>query len=63
MNDGLCGRTGGGFVTCFCALFDADGTVIIANAGHPAPYCDGQEVELDSGLPLGLAPGVSTPNP
>ena len=58
LNEGLVGHTGGGFVTCCCARFDPDGTVTIANAGHLAPYCDGQEVELDSGLPLGLAPGV-----
>ena len=59
LNDGLAGRTGGGFVTCCCARFDADGTVTIANAGHPAPYCDGHEVEVEAGLPLGIAQGVA----
>ena len=58
LNDGLAGRTGGGFVTCCCARFDADGSVTMANAGHPSPYCDGQEVEVEAGLPLGIAPGV-----
>ncbi len=54
LNNGLAGHTGGGFVTCCCARFDADGTVTIANAGHPSPYCDGREVEVAAGLPLGV---------
>jgi hypothetical protein len=58
LNWGLVGHTGGGFVTCCCARFDADGTVTIANAGHPSPYLDGCEVEVEAGLPLGIAPGV-----
>ena len=58
LNEGLIGRTGGGFVTCCCSRFDLDGTVTIANAGHPAPYCDGREMEVEAGLPLGIAPGV-----
>ena len=58
LNRGLVGNTGGGFVTCCCARFDADGTVTIASAGHPSPYCDGREVEMEAGLPLGIAPGV-----
>ncbi len=58
LNEGLAGRGSGGFVTCCCARFDADGTVTIANAGHPSPYVDGREVEMEAGLPLGIAPGV-----
>ncbi len=58
LSEGLIGRSGGGFVTCCCARFDADGNVTIANAGHPAPYCDGRELVIESGLPLGLVPGV-----
>ena len=58
LNEGLAGHTGGGFVTCCCARFDADGTVTIASAGHPAPYCDGREVEMGTGLPLGVMQGV-----
>ena len=54
LNDALAGHTGGGFVTCCCARFGADGTVTIANAGHPSPYCDGRELELAPGLPLGI---------
>lgn len=58
LNEGLLGRSGGGFVTCCCARFSADGSVTIANAGHPSPYCDGREVEVDAGLPLGIVAGV-----
>ncbi len=59
INQALLGRTGGGFVTACCARFDPDGTVTIANAGHPSPYCDGREVETEGGLPLGIAPEVA----
>ena len=47
-----------GFVTCCAALITPAGDVTIANAGHPAPYCDGHEAEVEAGLPLGIAPGV-----
>ncbi len=58
MNEGLAGHTGGGFVTCCCARFDPDGAVTLANAGHPSPYCDGREWEVEAGLPLGIAAGA-----
>jgi sigma-B regulation protein RsbU (phosphoserine phosphatase) len=59
LNEGLAGYTGGGFVTCCCARFDADDTVTIANAGHPSPYRDGREVAVEAGLPLGVVAGVA----
>lgn len=59
LNQSLVGRVSGGFVTCRCARFDPDGTVTIASAGHPAPYADGRELEVATGLPLGIAPGVA----
>ena len=59
LNDGLAGHTGGGFVTCCCARFDLDGRVTIGNAGHPSPYGDGREVEVEAGLPLGVVAGVA----
>lgn len=59
LNQGLAGHTGGGFVTCCCARFEADGRVTVANAGHPSPYCDGREVALEAGLPLGVVAGVA----
>lgn len=54
LNRRLHGSTDGGFATCLCALLAADGTLTIANAGHLAPYRNGLEVELESGLPLGI---------
>ncbi len=58
LNQGLTGHTGGGFVTCCCARFDSDGTVTIANAGHPSPYSESREVEVEAGLPLGIVAAV-----
>ena len=47
-----------GFATCCAALIQPDGEAVIANAGHPAPYCDGNELVLEGGLPLGIAAWV-----
>jgi len=58
LNDGLAGHMGGGFVTCCCACFDPDGPVTIANAEHPSPYCDGREVAVEAGSPLGVVRGI-----
>jgi len=44
----------GGFITCLVALVAEDGGVIFANAGHLSPYRSGEEVAVDSGLPLGI---------
>lgn len=43
-----------GFVTCCVALITVDGAITIANAGNPAPYCNGEEMAIEPGLPLGL---------
>jgi hypothetical protein len=58
LNERLCGNTRGGFATCVAAHISADGTVDLANAGHLAPYLNGNEIRLEGALPLGLAPGV-----
>ena len=42
------------FATCLCADVATDGTVTVANAGHLSPYCQGEEIAIASGLPLGL---------
>jgi phosphoserine phosphatase RsbU/P len=59
LNNAVTGRTGGGFITACCARFYADGRVVIANAGHIAPYMNGREVQLENNLPLGIAAQTS----
>jgi hypothetical protein len=59
LNDQFAAASDGGFITCLCARIGADGNLILANAGHLAPYRNGEEIELESGLPLGIAPGVT----
>ncbi|HTW49618.1 MAG TPA: PP2C family protein-serine/threonine phosphatase [Acidobacteriaceae bacterium] len=48
-----------GFVTCLCARIAADGKLTLANAGHLPPYRNGEELPLDSGLPLGITPDTT----
>ena len=43
-----------GFATCAAALIDPEGEVRLANAGNLAPYRNGEELPIDSGLPLGI---------
>jgi phosphoserine phosphatase RsbU/P len=47
-----------GFVTCTAALIAATGNMILANAGNLPPYRNGQELDVESGLPLGITPDV-----
>ncbi len=54
LNTVAMGQTGGGFITCCCLHFSESGTVVLANAGHLAPYCGGREVETPGALPLGI---------
>jgi hypothetical protein len=44
----------GGFTTFLCADLASDGTVVLANTGHLAPYCNGEEIQIEPGLPLGI---------
>ena len=53
LNRVLYGRVGG-FVTCCAAFVAMDGTMTLANAGNPAPYCNGEEMAVAPGLPLGI---------
>ncbi|NYF88083.1 SpoIIE family protein phosphatase [Tunturiibacter empetritectus] len=48
-----------GFVICTAALIAANGNMILANAGNLPPYRNGQELEIESGLPLGITPDAS----
>jgi len=54
LNRSLHGQVAG-FFTCSAALIEADGKLTIANAGHLPPYLNGEELAVDSGLPLGIA--------
>jgi phosphoserine phosphatase RsbU/P len=47
-----------GFITCLCTRIDFEGAVTVANAGHLSPYRRGEEIEVDSGLPLGIAADI-----
>jgi Stage II sporulation protein E (SpoIIE) len=55
MNQRMLARSSGGFTTCLVLTVSAAGTVTAANAGHIAPYVNGRELTLASGLPLGLS--------
>lgn len=55
MNQRMIARTNGGFTTCLVLRVEPDGRCRFANAGHLAPYVDGQELAVEGGLPLGLS--------
>ncbi len=61
LNRALIGRLQGGLVTCCMAHIAPGGTTTIANAGHLAPYLDGEELTLESGLPLGVTTDIDYP--
>jgi hypothetical protein len=44
----------GGFITCVCVRVSPGGGLLVANAGHLAPYRDGVELQVSTGLPLGI---------
>ena len=58
LNESLYGSLPSGFVTCLAVRIAADGQVTAANAGHLAPYRNGDELGMEPGLPLGVAPGA-----
>jgi hypothetical protein len=59
LNRGLAGRMGGGFVTASAASISPDGSMLLANAGQLAPYVNGVELPVKSGLPLGIVPDAT----
>lgn len=54
LNESLYRAGDGGFITCLCGQLWPGGRLILANAGHLSPYHNGDEVHLESGLPLGI---------
>jgi Stage II sporulation protein E (SpoIIE) len=59
LNNALLRTESSGFITCLCLVLTPDGEIIVANAGHLAPYLNGLEIPLEAGLPLGLLAGIS----
>jgi phosphoserine phosphatase RsbU/P len=57
LNRRLVGR-GSGFTTCLAICLSPSGNLILANAGHLAPYRNGQEILTSPALPLGLDPSA-----
>jgi hypothetical protein len=54
LNRRLYGRTHDGFATCLIVRLEADGRLILANAGHPPPFLNGTEFSTTGSMPLGL---------
>jgi hypothetical protein len=54
LNRAVSGRTGGGFITACCARIYTEGRIVVANAGHIAPYLNNSELQVENGLPLGV---------
>jgi Stage II sporulation protein E (SpoIIE) len=54
LNRRLHGRLKDGFVTCVALRLTAEGDGVLANAGHPAPFLNREELSLPGALPLGL---------
>jgi hypothetical protein len=51
-----------GVATCLALRIDDDGHVTSANAGHIPPYLNGEEVQMEGTLPLGIAPATEYPS-
>ncbi len=54
LNRRLLGRLGDGFATCIILKMTSDGMCTLANAGHPAPYLNGNELSIAGSLPVGM---------
>ena len=55
LNRRLQGRLNGGFATCTVLRLEANGRMVVASAGHPAPFLNGEEMMLPPALPLGIS--------
>ncbi|MGC2636643.1 MAG: PP2C family protein-serine/threonine phosphatase [Acidobacteriaceae bacterium] len=54
LNNLLLDRQQGGFATCLVAVVHGSGSLALSNAGHLPPWHNGQEIELEGSLPLGM---------
>jgi hypothetical protein len=59
LNQRLMGR-GNAQATCLALRIDADGAATLANAGHIAPYLNGEELPMEGALPLGMVEGAQS---
>jgi serine phosphatase RsbU (regulator of sigma subunit) len=57
LNQRLIGR-GDAQATCLALRIEADGGARLANAGHVAPYLNGEELPIEGALPLGMIEGA-----
>jgi hypothetical protein len=51
-------RRGDAQATCLALLIGLDGQATLANAGHLAPYLNGEPLPMEGALPLGLIDGA-----
>ena len=56
LNERLLGRSNAQ-ATCLALRVFADGSATLANAGHMAPYLNGEMMPVEGALPLGMLPG------
>jgi hypothetical protein len=59
LNRRLMGR-GDAQATCLALRIEADGNATLANAGHVAPYLNGEELPMEGALPLGMFEGAES---
>ena len=59
LNQQIVESSEGGFITCVCVRLGEGGAVTVANAGHLAPYRNGEEIVLEADLPLGIMAGCA----
>jgi hypothetical protein len=59
LNQQMVESSEGGFITCVCVRLGEGGAVTVANAGHLAPYRNGEELHLEADLPLGIMAGCA----
>jgi hypothetical protein len=57
LNKRLIGR-GDAQATCLALRIEADGAAVLANAGHMAPYLNGEPLPMEGALPLGMFEGA-----
>jgi Stage II sporulation protein E (SpoIIE) len=60
LNDQLCERESAS-ATCMVLRFSRNGTVELANAGQLPPYLNGNELQIEGALPLGMLSGMEFP--